>query len=87
MEKDYHLSNSKTDEAEHLESAAPQLQLHPNNTDNEAYKSYHGEGKVKEVANVRSRVEVSRARSDQSRNSAEIFTDRVTFFLCGRSSV
>jgi hypothetical protein len=52
MEKDYHLSNSKTDEAEHLESAAPQLH-HQNNTDNEAYKSYHGEGKVKEVANVR----------------------------------
>lgn len=65
MEKDYHLSNSKTDEAEHLESAAPQLQLHQNNTDNEAYKSYHGDGKVKEVANVRSRVrgfEVSKVR-------------------------
>jgi len=53
MEKDYHLS--KENDAEHVESADPAApQLH--HTDNvEAYKSYHGEGKVKEVANVRAR--------------------------------
>jgi hypothetical protein len=74
MEKDYHLSSSKTDEAEHLESATPQLQLHQNNTDNEAYKSYHGEGKVKEVANVRAAssrfrgLEVSRFRGRGDRD-------------------
>lgn len=102
MEKDYHLFNSKTDEAEHLESATPPLhsQLHQNNTDNEAYKSYHGEGKVKEVANVRSRVrgsEVSsfRGRGDfawihgMTRAETQLRSSLTVwpFFFCGRSSV
>jgi len=83
MEKDYHLSNSKTDEAEHLESAAPQLQLHQNNTDNEAYKSYHGEGKVKEVANAA----LAKALSEEtipkfSRESLHLYLMCFTTFLC-----
>jgi len=53
MEKDYNLA--KDQEAEHLESTTQDISASPqlHRDDNvEAYKSYHGEGKVKEVANV-----------------------------------
>lgn len=50
MEKDYHLS--KKNEAEHLESSAPDAPTLDSNDNVDGQKRYHGEGKVKEVANV-----------------------------------